>query len=99
MKLLTVPGNVSDDHTDPPSVVTMIAGESVGELKSLTASQTDALTHETPVKTPTPAGIVSAVQVPPPSVVPTATGSPKMPNPTAVQSELVAHEIPFSPLT
>jgi len=59
----------------------------------------DALTHEAPVNTPTPAGIVSAVQVRPPSVVAITTGLPKMPNPTAVQSELVAHEIPFSPLT
>jgi len=59
----------------------------------------DALTHETAVKMPTPAGTVSAVHVPPPFAVPIATGPPKMPNPTAVQSELVAHEIPFSPLT
>ena len=59
----------------------------------------DALTHETAVKTPTPAGTVSDVQVSPPSVVPMADGLPKMPNPTAVQSEVVAHEIPFRPLT
>lgn len=37
VKLLTVPGNVSDDHTEPPSVVTMMRGEAATESKSLTA--------------------------------------------------------------
>ena len=37
VKLLTVPGNVSDDHTTPPSVVTMMLGEAATGSKSLTA--------------------------------------------------------------
>jgi hypothetical protein len=97
VKLLTVAGNVSDDHTVPPSVETMMLGEA--EPKSLTAWQIEPLTHETAVKAPTPDGMVPGVQVRPPSVVLTATGLPKMPNPTAVQALVVAHEIPFKPLT
>lgn len=52
------------------------------------------------MRSPTPAGTaVSAVQVVPESVVPMMTGLPKMPNPTAVQSDVVGHEIPLRPLT
>ena len=67
--------------------------------KSLTAWQTAALEQEIAVNTPTPEGTVCAVQVDPPLVVLTMTGLPKMPKPTAVQSEGVGQEIPFSPLT
>ena len=84
VKLVTVAGKVSDDHTVPPSVETMMLGDA--EPKSLTAWQIEALTHETAVKTPTPDGTVPGVQVRPPSVVLMATGLPKMPNPTAVQT-------------
>ena len=94
VKLLTVAGNASDDHTVPPSVETIMLGEA--EPKSLTAWQIEVLAQETAVKTPTPDGTVPGVQVRPPSVVLMATGLPKMPNPTAVHSLIVAHEIPFN---
>jgi len=57
------------------------------------------LTHEMAVSAPAPVGGVSWVQVDPPSVDPMTTGLPKMPIPTAVQSTVVGHEIPFRPLT
>jgi hypothetical protein len=97
VKLLTVAGNVSDDHIVPPSVETMMLAAAAPE--SLTAWQIEMLTHETAVKMPTPDGIVPGVQVMPPSVVLIATGLRKMPNPTAVQRLVVAQEIPFNPLT
>ena len=43
--------------------------------------------HETLVKMPTEAGTVSEDQVVPALTVPMMTGLPKMPNPTAVQSD------------
>jgi hypothetical protein len=55
--------------------------------------------HETLVKTPTEAGTVSEDQVVPALMVPMMTGLPKMPKPTAVQSDVVTHEMPFSPAT
>src|SRR5277367_24979 len=58
-----------------------------------------ALLHETAVSTPTPDGTVSVAQVAPALTVPMITGLPKMPNPTAVQSELVGQEIALRPLT
>ena len=48
---------------------------------------------------PTPAGTDSDVQVAPAFTVPMMTGLPKRPNPTAVQSEVVAHEMALRPLT
>ena len=42
---------------------------------------------------------IPTVQLTPASTVPMMTGLPKMPNPTAVQSEVVAHEIALRPLT
>jgi hypothetical protein len=57
------------------------------------------LVHETLVKTPTEAGAVSEDQVVPASMVPMMTGLPKIPNPTAVQSDVVTQEMPFSPAT
>jgi hypothetical protein len=55
--------------------------------------------HETLVKTPTEAGAVSEDQVVPALTVPMMTGLPKMPKPTAVQSDVVTQEMPFSPAT
>ena len=98
MKLLTVAGNVSDDHAVPPSVETMMLGEA--EPKSLTAWQIEVLdTRDSGQDADSGWNSLRAVQVRPPSVVLMATGLPKMPNPTAVQSLVVAHEIPFKPLT
>jgi hypothetical protein len=51
------------------------------------------------VRVPTPGGIGSVDHVDPPSVVLISSGLPKMPNPTAVQSEVVAQDMPVSPLT
>jgi len=51
------------------------------------------------VRVPVPDGATSCVQVDPPSVVPMTAGLPKIPNPTAVQSTVVGHEIPSSPFT
>jgi len=99
VKLVTVDGMCSADQIVPPSVVTMMLGESSPELKSLTAWQIEVLTHEMAVSSPIPVGAVRAAQVVPPSVVPMMTGLPNMPNPTAVQSEVDGHEIPFRPLT
>jgi len=100
VKLVTVDGMGSVDQVVPPFVVTMTLGESSSELKSLTAWHVETLTHETAVSSPTPGGIaVSAFQLVPASVVPMMAGLPKMPNPTAVQSEDVGHEIPFRPVT
>jgi hypothetical protein len=48
---------------------------------------------------PTPAGIDSIDQLEPPFIVPISSGLPKMPKPTAVQTEMEAQEIPFKPLT
>ena len=48
---------------------------------------------------PTPEGTGSEVQVVPASVVPMMTGLPKMPNPTAMQSDVVAHEMALRPAT
>jgi hypothetical protein len=48
---------------------------------------------------PTPEGTGSDVQVVPASVVPMMTGLPKMPNPTAMQSNVVAHEMALRPAT
>ena len=75
----------------------MMLGDDVP--KSLTAVQMPPLTHETAVRMPTPEGTGSAFQVVPASAVPMITGLPKIPNPTAVQSEVDAHEIPLRPLT
>jgi len=100
VKSVTVDGIGSDVHIVPPSVVAMTLGESSPELKSLTARQVEALMHETAVSAPMPDGrAVSAAHVTPALVVPLLTGLPNMLNPTAVQSEVVGHEIPFSPLT
>jgi len=55
--------------------------------------------HEIAVRVPVPGGTVSVVQDVPPSEVPIRTGLPKIPNPTAVQTEVDAHEIPLRPLT
>ncbi len=55
--------------------------------------------QETAVRIPTPVGTGSAVQEAPALTVPMMTGLPKMPNPTAVQSDVVAHETPLSPST
>jgi hypothetical protein len=99
VKLVTVDGMCSADQMDPPSVVMMMLGESSPELKSLTAWQIEVSTHETAVSSPIPGGAVRAAQVVPPSVVPMMTGLPNMPNPTAVQSEVDGHEMPFRPLT
>jgi hypothetical protein len=99
-KSVTVEGMGSDDQVVPPLVVTMMLGASSPELKSLTAWQVEALSQETAVSSPTPAGMaVSAVQVVPESDVPIMTGFPNIPKPTAVQTEVVGHEIPFRPLT
>ena len=57
------------------------------------------LVQETAVRIPTPVGTGSAVQEAPALTVPMMTGLPKMPNPTAVQSDVVAHETPLSPST
>jgi hypothetical protein len=67
--------------------------------KSLTARHAAGLAHETPVKMPTPVGTGSDVQVVPAFTVPMMTGLPKRPKPTAVQSEVVAHEMALRPLT
>ena len=75
----------------------MMLGEELP--KSLTARHVVALTHETAVRMPTPAGTDSEVHVAPASTVPMTTGLPKMPNPTAVQSDFVAHEMPLRPST
>jgi hypothetical protein len=100
VKFVMVAGIGSADQVVPPLAVTMMLGASSSELKSLTAWQVEALTQETAVSSPTPAGMaVSAVQVAPESVVPIMTGLPNIPKPTAVQSEIVGHEIPFRPLT
>ena len=48
---------------------------------------------------PTPEGTGSEAQVAPASVVPMMTGLPKMPNPTAMQSDVVAHEMALRPAT
>lgn len=48
---------------------------------------------------PTPVGTVSVIHVAPALVVPIMTGLLKTPKPTAVQSDVVAHEIPLSPTT
>jgi hypothetical protein len=97
VKLATVPGIVSCDHDAPPLVVAMMLGEAEPNL--LTAWHVDALTQSTPVRTPTPEGTGSVVQVAPPFDVPITMGLPKMPKPTAVQSESDGQVIPFSPLT
>ena len=55
--------------------------------------------HETPVEMPTEEGTVSEDQVAPALTVPMMTGLPKMPKPTAVQSDDVMHEMPFRPAT
>ncbi|MGO8827023.1 MAG: hypothetical protein ACLQU9_17540 [Acidimicrobiales bacterium] len=100
VKLVTVDGMGSIDQVVPPLLVPMMLGESSSESKSLMAWHVEALTQETAVSSPTPGGmVVSAVQVVPASVVPMMAGLPKMPNPTAVQSKDVGHEIPFRPLT
>ena len=49
--------------------------------------------------TPTPEGTGSEVQVAPASVVPMMTGLPKMPKPTAMQSDVLAHEMAVRPAT
>lgn len=46
-----------------------------------------------------PVGTGSVVQFAPPLVVAITTGLPNMPNPTAMQSVVVAHETLFRPLT
>ena len=48
---------------------------------------------------PTPEGTCSALQVTPALTVPMMTGLPKMPNPTAVQSDVDAHETALRPAT
>jgi hypothetical protein len=48
---------------------------------------------------PTPEGTGSEAQVAPASVVPMMTGLPKMPNPTAVQSDVLEHEMALRPAT
>ena len=48
---------------------------------------------------PTPAGTDSATQLDPPSLVPISSGLPKIPKPTAVQSDVVMHDMAFRPLT
>ena len=48
---------------------------------------------------PTPEGTGSEVQVAPALIVPMMTGLPKMPNPTAVQFDVVTHEMPLRPAT
>jgi hypothetical protein len=48
---------------------------------------------------PTPEGTGSELQLTPASTVPMMTGLPKMPNPTAVQSDVDAHEMPLRPAT
>ena len=99
VKLATVDGIDSGDHTLPPSVVTMMLGEPDPASKSLTARQMLMLTHEIAVSVPVPDGMVSVTHVAPPSVVPMTTGVPKIPNPTAVQSVVDGQEMPFRPLT
>ena len=56
-------------------------------------------THEIAVRMPTPDGTGSTSQLAPALTVPMMTGLAKLPNPTAVQSEAVAHETALSPLT
>ena len=51
------------------------------------------------MRVPVPGGTVSGAQDVPPSLVPIRTGLPKIPNPTAVQTEVDAQEIPLRPLT
>jgi hypothetical protein len=52
-----------------------------------------------PVTMPTPDGTGSDVHVPPASAVAMMTGVPKMPNPAAMQSDVVVHEIALRPAT
>ena len=66
---------------------------------SLTAWQIAGLVHDTLVKTPTEVGTVSEDHVLPALTVPMMTGLPKMPKPTAVQSDVVMQEMLFSPAT
>jgi hypothetical protein len=99
VKSVTVLGASSTVHEAPPFVVPMMLGEFGPEANLLAARQFEGLEHETAVRRPTPAGRGSVDQLEPPLVVPITSGLPKMPNPTAVHTELVAQEIPFSPLT
>jgi hypothetical protein len=66
------------------------------ELSSPTATQSEGDAHETPSRVKIPAGTVWTAQVPPPSVVATATPvlapGPVSSPPTATQSMVVAHE-------
>src|ERR1700735_1361457 len=66
---------------------------------SLTAWQIAGLVHDTLVKMPTEVGTVSEDHVLPALTVPMMTGLPKMPKPTAVQSDVVMQEMLFSPAT
>ncbi len=84
-------------HDAPPLAVAMMLGAEVP--KSLTARHVAVFAHETAVRMPTPIGTVSEVQVVPASTVPMTTGLPKMPNPTAVHADFVAHEMPLRPST
>ena len=66
---------------------------------SLTAWQIAGVAHETAVSAPTEEGTVSEDQVVPALTVPMMTGLPKMPKPTAVQSDDETQEMPFRPAT
>ncbi|HUE06078.1 MAG TPA: hypothetical protein VMP41_01545 [Acidimicrobiales bacterium] len=99
VKSLTVVGASSTVHEAPPFVVPMMLGEFGPEADLLTAWHAEMLEHEMAVRRPTPVGIGSVSQLDPPLTVPINSGLPKMPNPTALQTVVVAQAIPFSPLT
>jgi hypothetical protein len=99
VKSLTVVGASSIVHEAPPFVVPMMLGEFGPEAELLTDWHAEMLEHETAVRRPTPVGIGSIAQLDPPFTVPINSGLPKMPNPTAVQLEVEAQDMPLSPFT
>jgi hypothetical protein len=98
VKSVTVDGAYSTVQEAPPFVVPRMLGEFGPEAKSLTARQSEGLGHATAVRMPIPTGIDSVDQLEPPLMVPIISGLPNMPNPAAVQTEIVGQEMPFRPL-
>lgn len=98
VKSLTVDGVASIVHVAPPFVVPMMLGFGP-DAEVLKAWQIEGLAHETLVSKPIPFGSAPVDQLDPPLVVRIASGLPKMPNPTATQSDAVGQEVPFRPLT
>jgi hypothetical protein len=101
LKLVIVAGIDSEDHVVPPSVVPMMPGPPTPLV--LAALHVKTVLHETAVRFVVSIGAVSRDQFNPPFVVRMISGlsllCPKIPNPTATQKLVVAHEIPFKPST